>query len=162
MYCSLPKTLLTVLSAFNLFTLISANPVQPSIITPRDIPLSSIQTGDLCDPTWTGHTDPTICYFGTYGSKNYHSGSASNYFTSLYVFCNTCQLIGFNRGQFLVDNQFVLGSDLPEPIAVQADGLARVSFWYNGGYYDQSGNTPFTCWAENSGADYLCRFMFRC
>jgi hypothetical protein len=157
------KSLLALLTFLLFSTFCTANPLPapttPNPLNPRQF--SGVFTGNLCDTHFA--QGPDQCFF-IISSKSIDIdiGEWMNW-SSLYIFRNTCELIGYVPGVNLDGNWVSVDSQLPW--TVDAITLAFVpEFWYAGRHYDTHGGNWYMQWEENdSGFNvFNWRFLFSC
>jgi photosystem II stability/assembly factor-like uncharacterized protein len=163
MHPSPVKSLLALLSFLLLSTFCTANPL-PAPTTPNPLnrrQLSSVFTGNLCDTHFA--RGPDQCFF-IISSKhiNIDEGEWMNW-SSLYIFRNTCELIGYIPEVNLDGTWVSVDSQLRWTVDAITFGFVP-EFNYAGRHYDTHGGNWFMQWEENdSGIDvYNWRFLFSC
>jgi hypothetical protein len=163
MHSSPVKSLLALLTFLLLSIFCTANPL-PAPTTPNPLnarQLSTVFTGNLCDTHFA--QGPNQCFF-IISSKRFDIDIGEwMQLSSLYIFRNTCELIGYYPEVNLDGTWVSVDSQLP--FTVDAITIAFVpEFWYAGRYYDTHGSNWYMQWEENdSGIDvYNWRFLFSC
>jgi hypothetical protein len=122
----------------------------------------SIFTGDACD---VNLATPGMCFFVTSGVQQNIDGDPWAYWTTMFIFREDCELIGYVPGVNLETQWYAMDSQLPYTLDVITYGGVP-SFWYAGKLYNTLGgmsSTFWQTWTENDGEEELmCRFLFYC
>jgi hypothetical protein len=139
---------------------IEPNTASSNALTTRQ--LGSIFTGDACD---VNLATPGMCFFVTSGVQQNIDGDPWAYWTTMFIFREDCELIGYVPGVNLETQWYAMASQLPYTVDVITYGGVP-SFWYAGKLYNTLGgmsSTFWQTWTENDGEEELMyRFLFYC